>query len=391
MKKLPLSESGFKSIRKENLFYIDKTKQMYDLINFSKYVFLSRPRRFGKSMLLNTLASFYRGEKELFKGLWIEDKVEWQTYPVIHLDFSIIYYHGDKIAFQESFTRVLNGIAEKYQVEFSANANPDYFDELIKKLFKKFQKPIVLLIDEYDKPINAFLTQTEEAVKRRDWLREYYSILKFHTDHIRQIVITGISKFAKTSIFSELNNVKDITINPDFNDIVGFTQKNIETEFDVYLEPFRKKTGWSRERFLEEIALWYDGYSWGGVNKIYNPYSIVNLVNDHYFENFWFKTGTPKMLVDFITQKVEEGALDQDINTYDNFETSKDLLDNTDVENIDIHSLLFQTGYLTIKKYEQIFTEDGIETECIIGFPNKEVRASMTTHLIEAFSKKEKQ
>lgn len=387
MQKLPYSEPSFKSIRREGLFYLDKTREMYQVATFSKYVFLSRPRRFGKSMLISTLSAFYEGKKELFKGLWIEDKVEWESYGVIHIDFSRIYYHSTKEHFQSSFTKVLSFIAEKYNIEITSPNTPEYLDELIQKLYLKTQKPIVILIDEYDKPITSFLVKTEEAIKRRDWLREYYAMLKPHSDHIKQIVITGISKYAKTAIFSELNNVKDITLLPEFNNVVGFTQKDIEDNFAPYIDAFLPKTGWTRERLLEEIALWYDGYSWDGIHKIYNPFSIINLMGDQTFRNYWFKSGTPRMLVDFIIQKVERGELENDIELYENYETDVDLLDSADVRNINLHSLLFQTGYLTIKSIKEIFTRNGSITDVALGFPNQEVRRSMTSHILEAVSK----
>lgn len=387
MKKLPYSETSFKSIRRDDLFYIDKTKEMYEVANFSKYVFLSRPRRFGKSMLVSTLAAFYRGQKELFKGLWIEDKVEWESYGVIHIDFARIYYGGTKEQFQSSFTQVLRHIAEDYDITIKALETPQYFDALIRELHKKTQKPLVILIDEYDKPITSFLTDTKKAIDRRDWLREYYAMLKPHTDDIKQLFVTGISKFAKTSIFSELNNVKDITLMPEFNKVVGFTQEDIQTNFSEYLEAFLPKTGWPMERLLKEIEIWYDGYSWDGVNKIYNPYSIVNMMGDQSFKNYWFTTGTPKMLVDFIIQKAERGELDKDVGLYENYKTGEALLDNAEVENIQLPSLLFQTGYLTIKEKEENFYPTGSTTEYVLGFPNQEVQRSLTGYILEAYSK----
>lgn len=386
MKKLPISNYTFEIIIQENYLYVDKTKELYDIINFSKYVFLSRPRRFGKSMLISTLKSFYEGKKELFKGLWIENKVEWETYPVIHIDFSRIISSGNKEKFQRSFTRILTYIADEYGVTVNADPDYEYFDDLIQQLYLKTKKPVVILIDEYDKPITDHLTNSEKAEERREWLREYYAILKGNEARIQQLVITGISKFAKTSIFSVLNNVKDITVQPTFNSVVGFTQEDIVHYFGNYLEVLQKKADLNPQELLDKIARWYNGYSWNGLQKVYNPYSIVNLFADNIFRNFWFQSGTPSMLINYIIKKTEDENIEKDPVFYENIRASDYLLDSTDIQHIVLNSLLFQTGYLTIKK---TIIEKSIEdtfVEYVLGYPNLEVRQSMTAYILEAYA-----
>lgn len=385
MKKLPLSNYAFENIIQENYLYVDKTKEAYDIINFSKYVFLSRPRRFGKSMLISTLMALYQGKKELFKGLWIEDKIEWEAYPVIHIDFSRIVSSGTKEKFQRSFTRVLRHIADKYEVTVDADPDSEYFDELIQQLYLKTKKPVVILIDEYDKPITDHLTNTAKAEACREWLREYYAILKGNDARIKQLVITGISKFAKMSIFSVLNNVQDITIRSDFNNVVGFTQSDIIKYFGDYLAVLQKKYDLNTQEILAKIERWYNGYSWDGLQKIYNPYSIVNLFSYNIFKNFWFQSGTPNLLINYIIERANQENIEKDPTFYESINASGYLLDSTDIKSIILESLLFQTGYLTIKKAIIEKSWEDTFVEYILGYPNLEVRQSMTVHILEAY------
>lgn len=386
MKKLPVSNFTFENIILEHYLYVDKTRELFELINFSKYAFLSRPRRFGKSMLVSTLKAFFSGKKELFKDLWIADKVQWETYPVIHLDFALVLTSGNKKQFRREMTRILGHIAEENGLDIKVPPTPSYFDELIYRLHQKTGKPVVLLIDEYDKPITDHFTNIKKAKKRRKWLKEYYAILKPREGILKYVFVTGISKFAKLSIFSVLNNVKDITVHDKFNTIVGFTQQEIKENFANYLQLLQTKTGLKEKVLLEKIAYWYDGYSWGGKESVYNPYSIVNLFADMQFKNFWFRSGTPALLVNYIIQQAEQGSIDRQPSTYENVSISEELLDSVDIRNINLISLLFHTGYLTVKNISITEDEKVTYISYTLGYPNYEVRYSMTTHILEAFA-----
>ncbi|MFH0733629.1 MAG: AAA family ATPase, partial [bacterium] len=275
MKRLPIGIQTFETLITDDLLYIDKTELIFKLISQNKYYFLSRPRRFGKSLLLSTLKEIFLGNKDLFKGLFIYDKIEWEKYPVIHIDLSNVVYNDTIEKFQQSFIAELNYIAKKYNVEIKNPINHSYaFNELIKEL--SVQNKVVILIDEYDKPIVDFITNKKKAAINRDLLRDFYSVIKANDQYIKFAFLTGVSKFSKVSLFSGLNNLKDITMSTEFSTICGYTQEELEYYFNNRFEDTAKTFGYSVEKLKADIKLWYNGYSWDGINKVYNPYSILN-------------------------------------------------------------------------------------------------------------------
>ena len=382
MKRLPLAISNFPEIIEENYVYVDRTKEMYDLINYSKYVFLSRPRRFGKSLLVSTLESLFQGKRELFKGLWIEDKVKWEKYPVIRIDFGRITYKSLDI-FEDQMSILIEKYAAKYEASLPSNHYVGKMNDLILHIYEKTGKRVVVLIDEYDAPIARHIADIDLANKYQDSLRDFYSILKASNNEIKFMFLTGISKFAKMSIFSVINLMKDVSLKPRFNNLVGFTKQNVQHYFRDYLLQFAQKTDKTETELLEEITLWYDGYSWDGKNRVYNPFSIVNVFQDQKFKNYWFETGTPTILMKLIKEKYAKERVR--VPTMEEFEDKETVALNYSYdleEQIPLEKLLYETGYLTIKH----ILETGIGDLYTLSYPNQEVRNSFNAFILGAFS-----
>lgn len=367
MSKLPIGIQDFRELRSNGFLYVDKTEQLYQLTE-GKYYFLSRPRRFGKSLLISTLAELFKGSQELFEGLWIENQWDWeQKHPVIHISFNEGAYKD--VGLKVDINRRLEEQATKYGIVFTHENYVLRFRELIIELSKKYTKPVIL-IDEYDKPIIDYLDDTPKAKENREILKNFYSVLKPLDAHLRFVLLTGVSKFSKTSIFSELNNLEDITIDPNFPSITGYTQEELEHYFDVYIQKHQHKFG-GREAFLAQVRKWYNGYSWDHETTLYNPFSILSFFKKGIFKNFWFETGTPTFLIKLLKKH----------NLY-NVETDQATsasFGSFDIENISPTTLLFQTGYLTIQE------SYGFDLYRL-GYPNQEVKSSMLQYLMASFT-----
>ena len=363
MQNLPIGLQSFKEIRKNNYLYVDKTEQIYPLLS-GKYYFLSRPRRFGKSLLLSTLKELFLGSQDLFKGLWIEDKWDWsQTHPVIHLKISSIDYQ--RLGLYEALSKEISAIALELGVILTETALKGKFRELITKASEK--EKVVILIDEYDKPIIDYLDDSAKTKENKDILKEFYSIIKDADPYIRFLLITGVSKFTKVSIFSDLNNLDDLTLHPKYTNLCGITQVELEQYF---AEPISELSA-SNPHIKEDIKTWYNGYSWDGVNRVYNPFSILRFMSTQSFHNFWFETGTPTFLIEVVTKRRQFN--------FSEVQTGLSGLSDFNTDNINPTTLLFQTGYLTIKEYNpkfQLYT---------LGYPNEEVRSSLLQYLIGAY------
>lgn len=371
MKKLPIGIQEFSKIRKKNFIYVDKTEQIYNLIEGAGYYFLSRPRRFGKSLLVSTLKELFLGNKELFKGLFIENKIEWETYPVIHLDFAKSNYKS--LGLEKAIQDRLYYQASLYEIKLEKQDISDQLEELIKKLHDKFQKRVVLLIDEYDKPIIDFLGKDEIhiAEENRSIMKNFYTPIKSLDNYLRFFFLTGVSKFSKVSIFSDLNHLSDITVDARFSTLVGYTQKELEYYFDDYIDLLSKKNKLTKKETLEKLKEWYNGYSWTGEERVYNSFSVMNALLKSNFNNYWFETGTPT----FLTKLMAESQY------YDMDNTIMDLLTlgNFNISSIEPITVLFQTGYLTLL--------EEIETNVyLLGYPNKEVKNSMLKMLLNSFT-----
>ena len=365
MKKLPIGRQEFSKLIEDNCVYVDKTKLIYKLLE-QQYYFLSRPRRFGKSLLLNTIKEIFLGNKEMFKGLWIYDKIDWEAHPVIKISFSNIDYKS--LGLEEAIGVALTGIAEGYDFQFSKKSFALKFEELIKFLAR--EKKVVILIDEYDKPIIDYLDDLSKAEENRDILKNFYSVIKDADKYIRFFFITGVSKFSKVSIFSDLNNLEDITIDENFSTLLGWTKEELDKYFPEYISQVKERYKGVFDDVMPVIKEWYNGYSWDGENFVYNPVSLLNLFRKRVFNNYWFTTGTPT----FLTKKIKNERYtafdieDRVINV--------SLLDKYDLKNMSLLPLLFQTGYLTIKKY------DIFRNTITLDYPNKEVADSFSTHIL---------
>ena len=377
MKKLPAGISTFSEIIEDNYVYVDKTEHIHKMINTGKTYFLSRPRRFGKSLLVSTLKELFKGNKKLFKDLYVYDKWDWDDkYPVFHLDFGTRAYNTPE-QLENSLISFIDRIARDFSLELFEESLPSKFNELISEIHKKTGKKLVVLIDEYDMPIIDCIKNFEIANKNRDILNNFYKVLKASDEHLRFIFLTGVTKFSKTSIFSGLNNINDITLDSKFANICGYTQKDLEKCFSKHLDDFSTSNNISCDELLDLIKNWYNGYSWDGKNRLYNPYSILSLFARGEFGNFWFETGTPSFLMDFIENNREElGVLFKS-----DTEISGDF-PSFHLKNIDFTSLLLQTGYLTIKNANIVVGELPTYE---LAIPNKEVNLSLFTSIIAKF------
>ena len=362
MKKLPIGIQTFRQIREQDYVYVDKTKEVLNLIQNYKYVFLSRPRRFGKSLFLDTLKETFEGNKKLFKGLYIYDKYSFEKFPIIKISWSGNLRNLEGI--KKWILQQLRFNQEKLNIDCKTLDEPSTcFGELIKRAYEKYQKPAVILVDEYDKPILDNIDQIDIAKEAREFLRGFYTVIKDSDAHIRFAFLTGVSRFSRVSIFSGLNNLEDISLNPNFAYICGFTHNDLQTQFKEYLEGVN----------LEQIRKWYNGYNFLGKEKVYNPFDILLFLKNKDFDNYWFKSGTPTFLVKLLKER--------NYNTleFENLQVSSSILDSFDIEGIEIETIMFQAGYLTIKEV----TEEFGDKSFVLTFPNFEVRKSFNDFLLD--------
>lgn len=379
MKRLPVGRQNFEALIKENLLYVDKTRQVYNLINSGKLYFLSRPRRFGKSLLISKLTYLFSGRKDLFKGLYIHEKTDydWKDFPVLQFNFSAYGYKVEIL--KEELSREIHEYAKKFEVELSSISLATELRTLIEGIAEK-GKSVVLLIDEYDKPIVDFLQEPDKAKINQSILKDFFSPLKDLDlqGHLHFLFITGVSKFSKVSLFSDLNNLTDLSINRLSDDLVGITQEELLANFSAYIEIAVQHFKLPEAQLLEDIKFWYNGYAYNPDIRLYNPFSLLNFFNGRHFGNFWFATGTPTFLVESIRDKSLQPHDFEQITVPETF------FDKYSLRNLDVIGLLFQTGYLTIKKA----TTRGHRTKYTLGYPNEEVRLSMVHNLVEAFTYK---
>jgi Predicted AAA-ATPase/PD-(D/E)XK nuclease superfamily len=361
IQKYPVGLQDFGKIRTENFLYVDKTEFVHKMADIGGYYFLSRPRRFGKSLFISTLECLFLAKKELFKGLYIEDKWNWeQTYPIIRISFSNIG-HKD-LGLREAINLSLDDTAQKYDITLKATHNAGKFKELIERLSEKLGK-VVVLIDEYDKPIIDYLGEdTAKAIENRDILKSFYSVLKDADPHLKLVFITGVSKFSRVSIFSDLNNLTDISTDKHFGAVCGISEAELEGNFVEELKVYDRN----------KIKEWYNGYTWDLRSSVYNPFSLLHFFRGEEFKNYWFETGTPTFLI-----KLSE---DLGLYNFEEVEISTTALSAYDIQKLQLIPLMFQTGYLTIKSYSEM---GDVYT---LTYPNKEVRKAYLENLMAAFS-----
>jgi Predicted AAA-ATPase/PD-(D/E)XK nuclease superfamily len=373
MQKYPIGIQTFSDLREGGFVYVDKTEYMMPLIEGSKYYFLSRPRRFGKSLLLSTLSDIFKGNKHLFKDLWIEDKINWDEYdfPVIHLSFASMAHRA--IGLEKGLEKALDSIANHNDLVLKSDDYTSKFQELIVSLYKKHQKSVVVLIDEYDTPVVDYLGENlDKARKNQEILRSFYSVVKDSDPFIRFFFLTGISRFTKMSIFSTLNNLNDISIDEEYATLCGYTQEELLSYFLPNIQKIALKSNLKEADCIDKITKWYNGFCFSRTaeQKVYNPYSILLFLQKKDFSNYWFSTGSPAFLIKMLNQN-----FDYDL---DDTTLSEIGMENFNLDSINYRTVLFQTGYLTIK--ERI---EGNKYR--IGFPNHEVKESMFAYILDGY------
>ena len=370
---LPLGLQTFAEVRKLGCAYVDKTSMAVKLAHQGKFYFLARPRRFGKSLFLDTLRNLFEGKRELFQGLHAEANWDWDVkYPVIKLDMS----GGSNSvgALRAILEDRLRYDAERLNVELTpTNESAALFQQLIQRAHKQHGRRVVLLIDEYDKPMLDNIDDMELAQQMRKQLRGFYSIIKAVDEHLRFVMLTGVSKFAKVSIFSGLNNLKDISLNPDYGSVCGYTEKELEKVFSEHL----------RDVDREQLRQWYNGYNFLGDKLVYNPHDILHFIDRSqsfgkpHFRNYWFESGTPAFLIELIER---DNLLPYHIEPV---EANEELINSSPLDNIKLTAVLFQSGYLTIDAVNDSNPHDVIYK---LVCPNNSVRSALHNSLFEHYT-----
>ena len=369
MKKLPIGLSTLENLRCDSYIYIDKSHHVANLVDTGgKYFFLSRPRRFGKTLFLDTLKQAFLGNKLVFDGLYLERHWDWyKQYPVIHLSFGSGLLKTPE-QFAERVHYQLDKHCQNYDLNSAYSDISSRFADVIEQLFVKFQHKVVLLVDEYDKPILDSIDDTVRAKLMRDELKGLYNVIKDQDSNLRFVFLTGVSKFSKVSLFSGLNNLNDISLDPQFADICGYTQSEMEQAFAEHLIDGQVDKA--------KLKLWYNGYNFSGAEnqKVYNPFDILLFCSKAYqYRNYWFETATPSFLIKLMETK------QYDVPEIESIEVSEESLSSFDVDNIPLHTLLFQTGYLTIDEVLTIGTQYGYR----LKYPNLEVKSSLNSHFMQ--------
>ena len=372
LRNLPIGIQTFSKIIEGNYLYIDKTRYIYDMLSSGmQYCFLSRPRRFGKSLLTSTFHSYFEGRRDLFKGLAIENlETEWVEYPVLHFDLSL-GKHMDRDALERFLGRRLGEYEEEYGIEHPAVDCNDRLTELIRTAYRKTGRKVVVLIDEYDAPLLDIAHEEEDLPVLRNVMRNFYSPLKGCDRYLKFVFLTGITKFSQLSIFSELNNLKNISMDREYAGICGITSDELRGQMGDYIERLAEINEMTREEAETRLAMMYDGYhfSWPS-SDIYNPFSLLNAFYDNDFGSYWFSSGTPTYLIEMLRKF---GVLPSQIGRR---EAMVSEFDAPTESMTSITPLLYQSGYLTIKNY---FREDGLY---ILDIPNKEIRIGLMESLL---------
>ena len=376
--KYPIGIQTFEEVIDGGYSYVDKTALVYELTHYAKNLFLSRPRRFGKSLLVSTLQAYFEGRKDLFKGLAIEKmEQEWEVYPVIHIDMSRGKYYQLK-----NLHAILNGILSNYEDLYhvgTLSENSDVYSERLANIIaaacQQTGKQVVVLIDEYDAPMHDSMNDEKLQNQIRNVLRDFFSPLKQQDANLRFVFITGISKFSQLSIFSELNNLKILTMKNEYATVCGFTEEEILKKYTEDIEAFAEENEMTYDEAVASLRYHYDGYHFSEKSPgIYNPFSIINALDDKELNSYWFSSGTPTFLVELLQKK------GLDMLQIDDLWASDKRFDVPTEKITDPIPVLYQSGYLTIKEY------DKQSRQYRLGFPNEEVRQGFSTSLFRYYS-----
>jgi hypothetical protein len=376
-RRLPLGIQDFTKLREWGFIYADKTERIYELITGSAGpVFLSRPRRFGKSLLCSTLTAVFEGRRELFSGLAI-DRMDWawKKYPVIPIDLNPGRYEDGVRHLDDRLRTALLDAAETVNLPLDGGTLESQFGNLIKNMYKFTGEKTVVIIDEYDKPLLSTIDNGELHKRMRITLKAFYSILKSYDQYLTFVLLTGVTKFSQVSVFSDLNNLIDISLNPHYYDICGFTQKELETEFQPEIDGIVHSKHITKAEYLDKLKHFYNGYRFSKkVDTVYNPFGLLNHFNNHgEFESYWFSTGTPTFLIKLIeAQKIDVLSIEKKSFTLAG-------LQKFNVDNMDCIAVLYQSGYLSIVDYNDKFCEYTLD------YPNEEVRSAFAAALLEHY------
>ncbi|MCQ2216806.1 MAG: ATP-binding protein [Bacteroidales bacterium] len=375
LKNLPIGIQDFESLIADNYLYVDKTAIMYKLVSTGRYYFLSRPRRFGKSLLISTLKAYFLGKKDLFKGLAVETlEQKWNVHPVLHLDLNTAKYDSKEVL-ENKLNLALTQWETLYGSHEAELSLASRFEGVIRRAYEKTGQRVVILVDEYDKPMLQAIGNAELQDDYRATLKGFYGALKSMDGCIKFAMLTGVTKFGKVSVFSDLNNLNDISLDDDYCDICGISEEELHADFDDYVVRLASNQKMTKEEAYSELKKRYDGYHFTeAAPGMYNPFSVLNCLSKNKFGSYWFETGTPSYLVELLKKhnyNLEEMA---------NKEVDADVLNSIDSTSKDPIPVIFQSGYLTIKGYDKRF---GMYK---LGFPNEEVREGFIRYLMPYYT-----
>ena len=384
---LPIGGQDFSDLRRNGFIYVDKTHFVADLVSASKYYFLSRPRRFGKSLFLSTLKAYFEGKKECFEGLYLEKWEEaqaaqegreaWQQYPVLYLDLNAKNYESRE-NLENVLDRHLSIWENKYGVKEKRVDLEDRFQSLLRYIYETTHQQVIVLVDEYDKPLLLTLEEGLEDLNNeyRRILKGFFAVLKSGDPYLRFVFLTGVSRFSKISLFSDLNHLNDISLNRDYSSVCGITEEELKSNFQPEIEALSESEQLTYEETLEKLKQTYDGYLFiDGGEHVYNPFSLLNVFSDRMFFDYWFQSGTPTFLVQYLKKAHFylpdlENNVEIDLSSLNNFK-------------VDVGSpipILYQAGYLTLKSYNR---RSGLYS---LGYPNNEVKYGLIRNLLPSYS-----
>ena len=373
--KYPIGIQNFEDLRRNGYKYVDKTNFVYKLADEGKYYFLSRPRRFGKSLFLSTLEAYFQGKKELFEGLAIYDlETEWKKYPIFHIDLNTANFR-EKDSLYNVLNDYLTGWEDKYGARDSEVTLPLRFKGVIARAAEKEGRGVVILIDEYDKPILQTLQTPELQAEHRAQLKAFYSVLKTQDRYIKFAFLTGVTKFGKKSVFSDLNNLMDISMDYRYVNICGTTEEELKSYFKEGISELASANGDSESETIDKLRMRYGGYHFEKNSEgIYNPFSVLNTLAKHRYKDYWFETGTPTFLIELLKA---HGYRLPDLNKE---QVSAIVMSRMDSAPTNLIPIIYQTGYLTIKGYDERFKKYQL------GFPNKEVEEGFLNLLLPLYN-----
>lgn len=376
----PVGIQSFAKIRNSGKIYVDKTNLVHRLVSTSSYYFLSRPRRFGKSLLVSTLEEYFLGHKELFKGLAIESLQpdEWPVHPVFHFDMSKVKYSKTG-ELAESLNLMLKPLEEKYGRDEDEIYPKFKFIGLIDRAYKKTGRQVVVLIDEYDIPIINSLDKPELEKHNRTELKDFYGVMKSMDAKLRFVLLTGVGKLGHLSVFSDLNNLRDISLLPAYSTLCGITKEELHEYFDEGIGNLAEANGWDKEQTYAELKKQYDGYHFArNLKDIYNPFSILNSLADQQISDYWFQTGTPTHLLHVLRNSRKQ------LSELNGCKIKESVLNSADVMTYQPDIYMFYTGYLTFKAYDERFKQ------YTLGYPNQEVKNGFLESLLPIITKTSK-